>query len=400
MRSVPSTRICGRRGCGDGCPHPTHPHTSRARRSTKRRQDAPDLPRRKVAKTTLGRQWAGKFRPSMFVTLTLDSYGKVLPDGTPLRPNTYDYRRAARDVVHFSSLVDRWVQNLRRVVGYEVQYFATVEPQRRGAPHIHIALRGAVPHEVVRMVTAATYHQVWWPNHDEMTYPGKSLPYWDADRGTFVAPDTHPPLTRWDDALEDLADDEDASPAHVVRFGAQVDSKGVLGGTEESGRHIGYLTKYLTKSVSEVLEATTERQQTHHDRLHAELEITPCSPRCAVWLRYGIVPRGANAKTQPGRCKGKAHRRETLGLPGRRVLVSRKWSGKTLPDHRADREEFVRQMLGDIGITKPASDPGRYGWYKVKPGDPNVPPREHLLMAAIAERTRWRAETAAVMTTL
>ena len=31
--------------------------------------------------------------------------------------------------------------------------------------------------------------------------------------------------------------------------------------------------------------------------------------------------------------RGKAHRHETLGFGGRRVLVSRKWSGKTLAVH-------------------------------------------------------------------
>lgn len=31
-------------------------------------------------------------------------------------------------------------------------------------------------------------------------------------------------------------------------------------------------------------------------------------------------------------------------------------------------------------------------WRKVAPGDQNVPPRAHLLMHAIAERIRWRAE--------
>ncbi|MFG1797256.1 replication initiator [Nocardia sp. NPDC049149] len=60
-------------------------------------------------------------------------------------------------------------------------------------------------------------------------------------------------------------------------------------------------------------------------------------------------PQGTSDKTVPGRCKGKAHRRDTLGLPGRRVLVSRRWSGKTLPDHKQDRVDFVRQLLADAG---------------------------------------------------
>ena len=41
----------------------------------------------------------------------------------------------------------------------------------------------------------------------------------------------------------------------------------------------------------------------------------------------------------PGGCKGRAHDADHLGYGGRRVLASRKWSGKTLADHRADRKE-------------------------------------------------------------
>jgi hypothetical protein len=362
------------------------------KRSTKRRQDAPDLPTRQVRKTTIGREYAGKYRPSMFVTLTCDSYGTIQA-GAPVEPWSYDYRHAARDAIHFAALVDRLVQNLRRVVGWDVQYFATVEPQKRAAPHLHMALRGAIPHRVVRQVVAATYHQVWWPNHDELVYDNPDhQPVWDHHARTFVDPDTRRPLTPWDEALQALGDDEMAGPAHVVRFGPQINSKGMLGGTEEAARHIGYLTKYLTKSISEVLEPDTVAQQAHCERLHAELAITPCSARCPVWLRYGIVPKGANAKTVAGHCKGKAHRRSTLGLPGRRVLVSRKWSGKTLPDHRADREEFVRQLLAAAGIDQPARNRDNVLIYRVDPGDRDVPPRDELIMRAVAQRITWRAE--------
>jgi hypothetical protein len=287
--------------------------------------------------------------------------------------------------VHFASLVDRWWQNLRRCVGWDVQYFATVEPQKRVAPHLHAAIRGSIPHEVLRQVTAATYLQVWWPRHDELVYDGDHLPVWDGER--FVDPDTRRALATWADAVEDV--DE---PAHVATFGRQVHSKGILGGSDEAGRHIGYLTKYLTKSLGEVVEASTDRQRRHHDRLHDELAVTPCSPRCAVWLLYGVEPLGATSRTTPGHCKGRAHRRTTLGLPGRRVLVSRKWSGKSLADHKADRRAFVLQALADIGIEKPIEEPRRLVWHKVQPGDPHVPPRAHLLMRAIAERIRWRAE--------
>jgi hypothetical protein len=149
---------------------------------------------------------------------------------------------------------------------------------------------------------------------------------------------------------------------------------------------------YLVKSVTEVIEPSTDAQRRHAERLHTELSVTPCSPRCAVWLLYGIQPRGTTSHTVPGHCKGRAHRRSTLGLPGRRVLVSRKWSGKTLADHRADRMAFVTQALAAVGIEKPTPHATPLIWRKLAPGDPNVPPRDHLIMQAIAERIAWRAE--------
>ncbi len=95
----------------------------------------------------------------------------------------------------------------------------------------------------------------------------------------------------------------------------------------------------------------------------------------------------------PGHCKGKAHKPEHLGIAGRRVLVSRKWSNKTLDDHRAERSEFVRQLLEQAGI-HPANGPqdSPYLWERTAPTDPDVPPRPVLLLHAIAERQRWKAE--------
>ncbi len=53
---------------------PLDPPPKPVKRSTRRRQDAPDLPRRPVEHRTLGRVFAGRYRPSTFLTLTLDSY--------------------------------------------------------------------------------------------------------------------------------------------------------------------------------------------------------------------------------------------------------------------------------------------------------------------------------------
>jgi hypothetical protein len=110
------------------------------------------------------------------------------------------------------------------------------------------------------------------------------------------------PLPSWEQACADLTE-----PAHVVQFGIQVHVKGILGGTEEAGRHIGYLTKYLAKSIGQAAglgEHATDAQRDHTHRLHAELRLTPCSPRCPVWLIYGIQPKGAQHSITPGTLQG------------------------------------------------------------------------------------------------
>jgi hypothetical protein len=378
---------------------PLDPPSKPLKRSTQRRQDAPDLPRRPIEHRTVGQVFAGRYRPSTFLTLTLDSYGRVDSHGAAINLDHYDYRRAAQDAIHFPALLDRFWQNTRRCVGWEVQYFGTVEPQKRGAPHFHAAIRGTIPRAELRAITAATYHQVWWPAHDQPIYQAGRLPVWDNRAKTFTDPDTGTSLSTWDQACADLTE-----PAHVVRFGTQVHVKGILGGTEEAGRHIGYLTKYLAKSIGQAAgldEHATNAQRDHARRLHAELQITPCSPRCAVWLLYGIQPKGARYSMTPGRCKGKAHRVEHLGIAGRRILVSRRWSNKSLADHRADRGEFVRQLLQQAGI-HPTHGPhdGPYQWERPAPTDPDIPPRPVLLLQAVAERQRWKAEyTAAQLAT-
>nr|WP_308427985.1 replication initiator [Actinomadura livida] len=373
----------------------------RRTRSTRRRQDAPDLPRRPVDSRTVGKVFRGKdgkaFRPSIFLTLTLDSYGRVRSDGTPVDPDAYDYTRAARDALHFSKLVDRFVQNLRRFVGYDVQYFAAVEPQRRLAPHLHMAIRGTISRAELRQVVAATYHQVWWPSTDRVVFEGEQLPVWDeaaGPEGGYLDPATGEVLPTWDEALDALGQDPDAEPLHVVRFGRQIDAQGVLADSPQSRKLIGYLTKYLVKGVAECHQAKTSAQREHVDRMAEALRYEPCSPTCANWLRYGIQPKNPRKGLTPGYCKGKAHRREHLGYGGRRVLVSRKWSGKTLADHKADRKAWVLARLAEAGVpvTNPADPNAVHVWERAGPGDPDVKPAEQRLLLLINERIHRRKQ--------
>ena len=399
----------------------------RRTRSTRRRQDVPDLPRQKVDPRTLGRVYhapdGSEHQPSMWLTLTLDSYGPVhgvrkastgrpIPCpcgrwhgtddpilGVPVDLAGYDYRRAAWDAAHFARLLDRYWQNLRRAVGWNVQYAGCVEPQRRLAAHAHFAIRGTIPRAMLERVAAATYHQVWWPPAGQPRYLLDRPPTWDAGQKAWVDPDSRERLTAWQQALDAIDDDPDADPVHVVRFGQQVKARGVDPGSKDVDRTIGYITKYLTKNTANCHTITTQAQRDHLDRLWAELRITPCSDRCANWLLYGIQPKKAHAKLRPGNCKGRVHQKATLGIGGRRVLISRDWSGKTLADHRADARAWVRALLGisDVHdqvpiVTAEPGTPAPVAWELAKPGDPDLPPLQHRLLRAISTRIQQRAQ--------
>jgi len=379
----------GIRGCltpsGSG-DHDRRP--ARRSRSTRRRQDTPDLPKRPMTARTTGRVFGApdgrRYRPSMFLTLTCDSYGKVGPDGTPADPGRYDYQRAARDALHFAALFDRLIQNLRRYLGYDLQYFAAIEPQKRLAPHVHLAIRGTVSRTDLRQVIAATYHQVWWPPTGTVRFDSDHLPVWHEATGRYLDPATGELLPTWDEALDAIGPRDE--PVHVARFGPKFDAQGVLGGSRDSARCIGYLTKYLTKQLAGCHTPDTDAQAAHVDRLVDALRYEPCSPGCANWLRYGVQPDNPRPGMRPGQCKGKAHRREHLGYAGRRVLVSRKWSGKTLADHRGDRKAWLIAML-DL----PAADPGQYTWERVTPADHDHMPPGRRLLHVLTDRARWQA---------
>lgn len=393
-------------------------------RSTRRRQDVPDLPSRSVSGRTVGRTFAtpdGKvFRPSTFLTLTLDTYGPVhtvssKPEhprrcrcghvhrqddgivGTPLDPDRYDYRRAARDAIHFGKLVDRFWQNLRRATGMNVQYFAAVEPQKRLAMHLHAAVRGTYPRALLRQVAQATYHQVWWPPHDQRICSIDHAPVWDDQQARYVDPDTAQPLRSWDEALADTFE-LDAEPAHVVRFGANgIDVQGVNPGTDQAGKCLGYLVKYITKDLDACYEPDSDPARAHQDRLSEELRVQPCSESCANWLLYGVEPEGARRGLVPGACKGKAHRPSNLGYRGRRCLVSRKWSGRNLAEHRAQRRDHVLRALGAVGTkidvsTKNDPDGTRYRWVPAPTEGPGATNRTELLLHSIAQQRRWREQ--------
>ena len=390
------------------------------RRSTKRRTDTVELPRMPVEDRTIGRVFNTKegktYRPSTLLTVTLGSHGKVHTGartrrgrlvpcecgvlhgqrdevlGTPLDPCSYDYRQAALDAIHFAAVLDRFWQNLRRAAGWKVQYAGAVELQKRLAPHAHFAVRGTIARKLVHQVAAATYHQVWWPSFDRQVYSVEKPPVWDKAQAAYTDPKTGVPLSTWAEAIE-VTTVEGAEPACVIRLG-KVDPRGITPGTKDAERSIRYVTKYLTKDLAEHVAVHGKAQQAHVDRLRAELSILPCSPICANWLLYGVQPDKAKAGLVPGRCKGKVHQRHTLGFTGRRVLISRQWSGKTLADHRADNRDWVRTVLSGALTEEetPDSNASRYTFEVARPDDPDVAPIRVRLLRSIAERQRWKTQ--------
>jgi hypothetical protein len=130
------------------------------------------------------------------------------------------------------------------------------------------------------------------------------------------------------------------------------------------------------------------------------LLVLPCSPECSNWLRYGITPKDAGPGLDVGICPAKAHTRECLGVGGRRVQVSRHWTGKTLADHRADRATVVRQVLTAAGYEPPEADRmaasvldtdgrPRYVWDEVPAAERDY---ARVILGMVAQARRWRTE--------
>jgi hypothetical protein len=234
---------------------------------------------------------------------------------------------------------------------------------------------------------------------------------WTEQAG-YVDPTTSVPLRTWQDALDKLGDDDGAAdeiggPAHVLRFGRQMDLQGIIATQGDADRRVGYLTKYLAKTFGDAFatedRGLSSRQRRHVDRLLEVLRWLPCSPRCWNWLAYGIQPDGAESGMTAGCCPAKAHDGEHLGCGGRRVLVSRLWTGKTLDGHRADRAAVVRKVLEAAGVEMtdaqrlaaetlgPDGRP-RFAWRVWNPLHESTPVYRQVMARAIAEKVRWRRE--------
>src|ERR1035438_1908603 len=113
----------------------------------------------------------------------------------------------------------------------------------------------------------------WWPDTTTARFDGDERPIWDEQTCTYVDPYTGEVLPTWDDALDAIGDQD--KPRHVARFGDRFDAQGVLSGSKDAARCIGYLTKYLTKQVADCHQAHTDTERAHIDRLANALRYEP-----------------------------------------------------------------------------------------------------------------------------
>ena len=165
-----------------------------------------------------------------------------------------------------------------------------------------MAIRGTVSRRELREVIAATYHQVWWPSTAAVRFDGDHLPVWDEANATYLDPETGEVLPTWDQALDAITDQDE--PLHVARFGTRFDAQGVLAGSRDANRCIGYLTKYLTKQLGDCHELDTDTQ--------ARARRTGSPRRCAGNPAHRPARTGsatASSPRTPGRACGPARAR-------------------------------------------------------------------------------------------
>jgi hypothetical protein len=170
--------------------------------------------------------------------------------------------------------------------------------------------------------------------------------------------------------------------------------RGIAAGTADAERAIRYATKYITKDLIDQTMVKSQPQAEHFARLHEHLAVLPCSPRCANWLLYGIQPDNAKRGLTPGACKGKVHQPATLGYTGRRCLISRNWSNKTLTDHRLDGQEWFRAvtagLLADQDTAAESNENHQYYYELAGAHDLDVPDQQQRIFRSIAARIRAR----------
>ncbi len=103
----------------------------------------------------------------------------------------------------------------------------------------------------------------------------------------------------------------------------------------------------------------------------------------------------------PGHCDKRVHWPERCGYGGRRVLVSRHWTGKTLAEHAAERRDAVSVVMEAAGYDMPEGcsatelrDDGEPRWIyePINPGELPGDQYQQALIASVARRVAWREQ--------
>ena len=327
-----------------------------------------------------GKTW----RPSMFLTLTCDSYGKVGPDGTPADPGQLRLpagrtgRAPLPGAVRPAHPEPAPLPRLRRPVLRHHRAAETPRPARPPRlPRRHLPRRPAA-------VIAATYHQVWWPPTARRL--GRTSCPSGTSHPAVPRPGTGELLPTWDQALDAIGPHD--QPLHVARFGPKFDAQGVLAGTKDAGRCIGYLTKYLTKQLAAC----------HTDSNAAAADTPPgSSTRCGTSPAHPPARTGSATASSPG-TPGPACGPDTAGAKPTAARTSAtpdaaSWS----PANGPARPSPTTAPTAKPGSSPPsasdlpATDPGRYNWERVTPDDPDHIPPTAASLHVLTDRARWQA---------
>ena len=367
--SSPSwTRRSPTRGCAGTCSRP-------GRRGGTAPPGAARMPRTcpaaRSARRTVGKTYTapdGKtFRPSMFVTLTCPSYGRVREDGTPADPGSYDYDRAARDALPFAALFDRFIQNLRRYLGYDVQYFAAVEPQRRLAPHIHIAIRGTVVPRRAAPGAGRDLPPGLVARRDRgPSTTATSCRVWDEQAGTYVDPATGEVLPTWDEALDAISAEDEPLACGPVR-----------GPVRRPGRARRLQGRRPVHRLPDQVPRPSRSPTATRPRPTRSGHMPPGWPRrCAIsrarrGARTGSgtasSPRTPGPAWSPAAARAKPTTPITSATPG-----GGSWSPASGPARRWPTTAPTARTgcCATLGVS--ATDPARYAWEPVAPATPTT----------------------------
>ena len=107
----------------------------------------------------------------------------------------------------------------------------------------------------------------------------------------------------WDEALDAIGPRDE--PQHVARFGDRFDAQGVIAGSKDAARCIGYLTKYPTKHVADCHHAETHAQAQHAaqiaDAVRCAIPVQRCACQQPVPGAAAVLQMARQGGADPGR---------------------------------------------------------------------------------------------------